>query len=154
MERYRSRTKAYRPAFPICRFLVPKGRQPLLESMLGRRKMTMRQYLRHLISLARREPRKLPVRSRFTTGYQKPRLNLQKVNFRPHGRDWGEFKTIARGCGVSMCRLFVHLLLMDSKTEDPTDAVASRWWVGLREIVPTPAKLLIRTWWIRQKPPD
>ncbi|MCB1327854.1 MAG: DUF1564 family protein [Leptospiraceae bacterium] len=154
MEHYQCSVKASRPAFPICRFLLPKAQEPLLEAMLRRRKMKMRQYLGHLIRLARREPRKLPTKSRFTTRYQRPRLNLQKVNFRPHGRDWGEFKTIARGCGVSMCRLFVHLLLMDSKSDDSTNAVASKWWVGLREIVPTPAKFLIRTWWIRQKPPD
>lgn len=138
----------------MCRFLVPERRVPLLDRMLSRRRMKMRAYLRHLIALARRVPEKLPRRDRFTAWYQKPRQSLQKVNFRPSGRDWGEFKTIARGCGVSMCRLFVALLELDSEKNDAENAVASGWRVGLRESAPTPAKFLIRRFWIREKPPD
>lgn len=114
----------------------------------------MRGYLKCMLRLARQNPHLLPGKKRITTKYQPSKQRLQKVNFRPEGRDWGEFKTIARGCGVSMCRLFVHLMLRDTEARDSADAVATSIRAALREIVRFPGKTVVRILHIRKKPPD
>ena len=154
MKAYRSRTEARHPRNPPCRFLVPDRWKPLLDRHLKQQNTSMRRYLKRLLRMARQNPRSLPCKKRITTRYQPSKQSLQKVNFRPEGRDWGEFKTIARGCGVSMCRLFVHLMLQDKDHLKIRDAVATSIRAALREIVRFPGKKVVRILQNQQKPPD
>ncbi|MCB1324872.1 MAG: DUF1564 family protein [Spirochaetales bacterium] len=154
MRPYRTRVAAKHPKNPPCRFLVPERFQPELKQRLRKQNLDMRGYLKHLLRLARRRPDLLPLKRRITTKYQPNCQQLQKLNFRPEGRDWGEFKTIARGCGVSMCRLFVHLMLLDNDSKADVKAVATSFRTNLREIVLSPGKKVVRILQIRRKPPD
>ncbi|MCB1325306.1 MAG: DUF1564 family protein [Spirochaetales bacterium] len=77
-------------------------------------------FLPRLIRLAKRHPHLLPYRDQYTTFYQADNQDLQEVNFCPTGPQWAEFKLIARGCSVSNCYLFVHLMLLDAN-RPPSD---------------------------------
>ena len=108
---------------------------PLFRRRLQGKKMA--EYLPRLIKLARRKARRLPVFSKYTAEYQDDGQDLQKINFRPEGQDWGEFKLIARGCSVSMCYLFVFLLLLEdelARTGNSASEVSPTYRLALREI--------------------
>ncbi|MCE9501193.1 MAG: DUF1564 domain-containing protein, partial [Leptospira sp.] len=56
------------------------------------------------------------------TQYQDQDTGLQKVNFRPDPADWSELRVIANSYGISMCKLFSRLLLLDHAGVEPTEA--------------------------------
>ena len=47
--------------------------------------------------------------------YQTSGQDLQKKSFYPIGSDWEFFRMAANSCGVSMCFLFVFLMLLDAE---------------------------------------
>ncbi|MCB1325668.1 MAG: DUF1564 family protein [Spirochaetales bacterium] len=108
---------------------------PLFYRRLRGRKLA--EYLPVLIKLARRQAGRLPVFPKFTAEYQEDGQDLQRINFRPAGQDWGEFKLIARGCSVSMCYLFVFLLLLEdelSRNGNTANEVSLPYRLALNEI--------------------
>ena len=95
------------------------------------------EYLPRLVRLARRRAHQLPHFSKYTAHYQKDGQDLQKVNFRPEGQIWAEFKLIARGCSASMCYLFVYLLLREeawSRADNSSNEPSLPFKLDLREI--------------------
>ena len=137
------------PRRPACKFLVPRHLRSLLERRLRRFDQRMLLYLPRLIRLAREAPHGLPRRGHFTTLYQEPALDLQPFNFRVRGEDWGEFKTLARGLGVSMCRLFVALLLLESSSEKEKNEGSTTFRLFLSERIAPGKKRLLRRLRIR-----
>ncbi|MCB1325665.1 MAG: DUF1564 family protein [Spirochaetales bacterium] len=107
-------TEPHRPQFARCKILIPERHLEALQTRLRIRGLALSRYLPELLRLARRRAAALPCRARYTTFYQAPGQELQPVNFAVPGQLWGEFKLIARGCGVSNCYLFVFLMLLDA----------------------------------------
>lgn len=157
MNHARSIQKPDRPELARCKILVPLHLVDRLESRLRTRGLRISDYLPILLRLARRRALALPSVPRYTTFYQAPGQDLQDVNFSVAGRQWGEFKLIARGCNVSMCFLFVHLMLQDTERSRRTglDGEASLpYQMELREIVEKPGKSIIRSWYAAIFRPD
>lgn len=46
--------------------------------------------------------------------YQDRGLNAQQVSLRASSEDWSEFKILSEALQMSMCKLFVYFLLLDS----------------------------------------
>ena len=98
---------------------------------------TVAEYLPRLVRLARRRARQLPRFAKYTAQYQQDGQDLQRVNFRPEGQIWAEFKLIARGCRASMCYLFVYLLLREeawSRADRSANEPSFPFVMDLREI--------------------
>ena len=114
-ERFSQIRRPRRPPLPRCKVLVPARHLDLLWQILEVKNLqSVARYLPRLIRLAKQYPHLLPYRNQYTTYYQADNQDLQEVNFCPTGPQWAEFKLIARGCGVSNCFLFVHLMLLDA----------------------------------------
>ena len=107
-------------------------------------------YLPHLVRRARARTGQLPRRGHFTTLYQEDALDLKPINFRVSGEVWGEFKTIARGLGVSMCLLFVALLEMDCESNDQVNEGSTKKRIFLAEVISRGARRLSRRLRIRR----
>ncbi|MCB1324355.1 MAG: DUF1564 family protein [Leptospiraceae bacterium] len=140
-----------KPELARCKALVPARYKSLLAKRLQARRIPLSGYLPVLVRLASSQAHNLPVRPRFTAFYQEPGQDLQPVNFCVSGQLWGEFKLIARGCGVSMCYLFVHLMLLDEQL-----ALASRGrrrnarWTGeVSKSIRLEMKEIVQNSWIR-----
>ncbi|TGK19110.1 DUF1564 family protein [Leptospira stimsonii] len=75
-------------------------------------------------------------------GYQKQKLQLVRFSFRPFEDDWIELKRLSFFHGISMCRMFVKLLEMESF---PPNSNRLRLPEFVREKNPSPAIPLITT---------
>ena len=147
------RVRPTQPRRPACKFLVPFHLTGLLERRLRKFGDRMSDYLPYLIRRARGQTGRLPSRGHFTTLYQEDALDLHPVNFRVSGEDWGEFKTIARGLGVSMCLLFVALLEMDGDTMQQASEGSTKTNIFLTEIISEGVKRLRRGLRVRRLRP-
>ena len=47
--------------------------------------------------------------------FQERGLNLKKISLRPNDSDWTELRNMAGFCGMSICKFFVELVLLDFK---------------------------------------
>lgn len=84
----------------------------------------------------------LPEPEKIKTEYQKKKLKLRKVNFRPRNSDWIELGELALAFGKSRCWVFVHLLKLD---------ILGLWKVlvetRMNKVVPTSPRLELKIFW-------
>ena len=144
-------THPLKPELARCKALVPARYISVLARRLEARGIPLSRYLPVLLRLARSQAHQLPFQSRFTAFYQEPGQNLQPVNFCVSGQIWGEFKLVARGCSVSMCYLFVHLMLLDEKLATKNDRRDRfpRWRGEVSKSIRLELKEIVDNSWIR-----
>lgn len=99
----------------ISTLLIPEHLMDDFLLKIGKRNGNITIYLRSLLRRFRSITHTglLPEPGKIKTEYQRKKLNLNKVNFRPRNKDWVELGELALAFGKSRCWVFVYLLKLD-----------------------------------------
>ncbi len=103
----------------------------------------MRFYLSRVIQSAYCQTAALLSASRINTLYQRPGLDLVRLNVRLPLALWAQFRSLARSHGVSVCYLFVFLVGQDSKDKESVETSTLKQ-LQFREILDLVRKTLYR----------
>lgn len=97
-------------------FLIPELLLPKFKTHLKEISMSRRKYLHFLLNQFRHlvlDKTAIRHRCRVKFQYQLRGQNLNRVSFCPRDKDWAELKNISHFMGMSMCKMFMILFLMD-----------------------------------------
>jgi len=100
--------------------LVPDDLMAALDVILEQRDFSMGEYLAFLAEKygMTAGQKKLPVdHQKLTTQYQEEGLSLERQDFRVDPRVWHVLKCMARAHGMSICKFFVILLVLELSSE-------------------------------------
>ncbi len=126
----------------VC-LLVPQSLFSLLASRLKKEKGGLRLYLSRILRSTHGQAIALPSVSRISTLYQRPGLDLIRLNVRLPSSVWAQLRAVARSRGVSVCCLFTFLLKQDNKNKENVE-IPTLKKLQFREILDLARKTLYR----------